>query len=49
VQFLDRLPLNRSNKVDKQALRARWSAEHPDRGEPSGGPATEPAGAGRSG
>ncbi len=28
VTFLDRLPLNRSNKVDKQALRARWLAEH---------------------
>jgi fatty-acyl-CoA synthase len=28
VQFVDRLPLNRSNKVDKQALRARWAAEH---------------------
>jgi acyl-coenzyme A synthetase/AMP-(fatty) acid ligase len=28
VQFVDRLPLNRSNKVDKQALRSRWAAEH---------------------
>ena len=28
VTFLDRLPVNRSNKVDKQALRARWAAEH---------------------
>ena len=28
VQFVDQLPLNRSNKVDKQALRARWAAEH---------------------
>ncbi|MFL6164369.1 MAG: AMP-binding protein [Jatrophihabitantaceae bacterium] len=27
VEFLDRLPLNRSNKVDKQALRARWAAD----------------------
>ncbi|MEO9239854.1 MAG: AMP-dependent synthetase, partial [Jatrophihabitantaceae bacterium] len=25
VEFLDRLPQNRSAKVDKQALRARWA------------------------
>ncbi|WP_433384897.1 class I adenylate-forming enzyme family protein [Micromonospora sp. KLBMP9576] len=29
VQFVDRLPLNRSAKVDKRALRARYAAEHP--------------------
>ncbi len=29
VQFVDALPLNRSNKVDKGALRARYAAEHP--------------------
>ena len=28
VEFVDRLPQNRSAKVDKQALRARWSDEH---------------------
>ncbi len=28
VRFIDRLPLNRSAKVDKQALRAAWAAEH---------------------
>jgi acyl-CoA synthetase (AMP-forming)/AMP-acid ligase II len=28
VEFVDRLPLNRSAKVDKQALRARWAAAH---------------------
>ncbi|MEW2378918.1 AMP-binding protein [Micromonospora sp. NPDC047812] len=29
VQFVDRLPLNRSAKVDKRALRARHAADHP--------------------
>lgn len=29
VQFVDRLPLNRSAKVDKRALRARHAEEHP--------------------
>ncbi|MEW2385513.1 AMP-binding protein [Micromonospora sp. NPDC047707] len=29
VAFVDALPLNRSNKVDKRALRARYAAEHP--------------------
>lgn len=29
VEFVDRLPLNRSNKVDKRALRARYAADHP--------------------
>ncbi len=28
VQFVEGLPLNRSSKVDKQALRAAWAAEH---------------------
>jgi fatty-acyl-CoA synthase len=28
VEFVERLPVNRSNKVDKQALRARWASEH---------------------
>src|SRR6185437_1563261 len=27
VTFLDKLPVNRSNKVDKQALRARWATD----------------------
>jgi acyl-CoA synthetase (AMP-forming)/AMP-acid ligase II len=49
VQFVDSLPLNRSNKVDKQALRARWTSEHPDLGEGSAEPAAEPASVGRSG
>lgn len=29
VEFVDRLPLNRSAKVDKRALRARYAATHP--------------------
>lgn len=29
VEFVDRLPLNRSAKVDKRALRARYAAAHP--------------------
>ncbi|MGY0006184.1 class I adenylate-forming enzyme family protein [Micromonospora sp. I033] len=29
VEFLDALPLNRSAKVDKRALRARYAAAHP--------------------
>lgn len=29
VEFVDRLPLNRSNKVDKRALRARHAEAHP--------------------
>ncbi|RKN40614.1 class I adenylate-forming enzyme family protein [Micromonospora endolithica] len=29
VEFVDRLPLNRANKVDKRALRARYAADHP--------------------
>ncbi|PZF89346.1 class I adenylate-forming enzyme family protein [Micromonospora deserti] len=29
VEFVDRLPLNRSNKVDKRALRAWYAAAHP--------------------
>ncbi|MFG1779833.1 AMP-binding protein [Micromonospora sp. NPDC049048] len=29
VRFVDRLPLNRSAKVDKRALRARYAEEHP--------------------
>ncbi|MEH0843945.1 AMP-binding protein [Micromonospora sp. CPCC 205711] len=29
VEFVDRLPLNRSAKVDKNALRARYAAAHP--------------------
>lgn len=29
VEFVDALPLNRANKVDKRALRARYAAEHP--------------------
>ena len=29
VEFVDALPLNRSAKVDKRALRARYAAEHP--------------------
>ncbi|MEU4643865.1 AMP-binding protein [Micromonospora sp. NPDC023814] len=29
VEFVDRLPLNRSNKVDKRALRARYAEAHP--------------------
>ncbi|MDM4719017.1 AMP-binding protein [Micromonospora sp. WMMA1363] len=29
VEFLDALPLNRANKVDKRALRARYAAAHP--------------------
>lgn len=28
VEFVDRLPTNRSNKVDKPALRARYAADH---------------------
>ncbi|MFC4147538.1 AMP-binding protein [Micromonospora mangrovi] len=29
VEFVDALPLNRSAKVDKRALRARYAADHP--------------------
>lgn len=29
VEFVASLPRNRSAKIDKQALRARWAAEHP--------------------
>ncbi|MEU6077711.1 AMP-binding protein [Micromonospora sp. NPDC047074] len=29
IEFVDRLPLNRSAKVDKRALRARYAADHP--------------------
>ncbi|MEH1101134.1 class I adenylate-forming enzyme family protein [Micromonospora sp. CPCC 205561] len=29
VRFVDRLPVNRSAKVDKRALRARYAEEHP--------------------
>jgi fatty-acyl-CoA synthase len=27
IEFIERLPRNRSAKVDKQALRARWAAQ----------------------
>src|SRR5437763_11818102 len=29
VEFLDKLPLTRANKIDKKALRARYAAAHP--------------------
>jgi fatty-acyl-CoA synthase len=29
VEFVDKLPLTRANKIDKKALRARYAAEHP--------------------
>lgn len=34
VEFVDRLPVNRSNKVDKRALRARYAAEREATGTP---------------
>ncbi|MFF5174565.1 class I adenylate-forming enzyme family protein [Micromonospora sp. NPDC000089] len=36
VEFVDRLPLNRSAKVDKNALRDRWAAAHPSTEEVAG-------------
>jgi hypothetical protein len=48
VEFVDALPLNRSAKVDKRALRDRYAAEHPadDAEHPADGPAGPQAGAG---
>ncbi|MEO7260797.1 MAG: AMP-binding protein [Jatrophihabitantaceae bacterium] len=42
VEFVERLPRNRSAKVDKQALRAAWAQRHP-------APATSSTSAGRAG
>ncbi|WP_405089682.1 AMP-binding protein [Micromonospora sp. NBC_01392] len=39
VEFVDALPLNRSAKVDKRALRARYAQEHPAGADPIGSPA----------
>ena len=39
VEFVDALPLNRSAKVDKRALRARYAQEHPAGTDPIGSPA----------
>ncbi|MEU1807637.1 class I adenylate-forming enzyme family protein [Micromonospora aurantiaca (nom. illeg.)] len=39
VEFVDALPLNRSAKVDKRALRARYAAGHPAGADPIGSPA----------
>ena len=39
VEFVDALPLNRSAKVDKRALRARYAAAHPAGADPIGSPA----------
>ncbi|MGI8665177.1 MAG: class I adenylate-forming enzyme family protein [Jatrophihabitans sp.] len=52
VEFVQRLPQNRSAKVDKQALRAAWLSEHPSEVTPPlsehpSGPA--PATSGRGG
>jgi acyl-CoA synthetase (AMP-forming)/AMP-acid ligase II len=32
VEFVDKLPLTRANKIDKKALRARYAAAHPPAG-----------------
>ncbi|MFG1939588.1 class I adenylate-forming enzyme family protein [Micromonospora tulbaghiae] len=39
VELVDALPLNRSAKVDKRALRARYAAGHPAGADPIGSPA----------
>ncbi|MFI2647922.1 class I adenylate-forming enzyme family protein [Micromonospora fulviviridis] len=43
VEFLDALPLNRSAKVDKRALRARYAAAHPADAESLGTTIGSPA------
>ncbi|SCL46855.1 class I adenylate-forming enzyme family protein [Micromonospora chersina] len=43
VEFLDALPLNRSAKVDKRALRARYAAAHPADAESLGSAIGSPA------
>ncbi|MFI6327338.1 class I adenylate-forming enzyme family protein [Micromonospora chersina] len=43
VEFLDGLPLNRSAKVDKRALRARYAAAHPADAESLGTAIGSPA------
>ncbi|MFG2164291.1 class I adenylate-forming enzyme family protein [Micromonospora chersina] len=43
VEFLDALPLNRSAKVDKRALRARYAAAHPTDAESLGTAIGSPA------
>ncbi|MGV9805732.1 class I adenylate-forming enzyme family protein [Micromonospora chersina] len=43
VEFLDALPLNRSAKVDKRALRARYAAAHPADAESLGTAIGSPA------
>ncbi|MEV0724709.1 AMP-binding protein [Micromonospora purpureochromogenes] len=43
VEFLDALPLNRSAKVDKLALRARHAAAHPPAAEATGAGIGSPA------